>query len=792
MQKNNFNKGWDFSLGNLSAETREWEKVDLPHDYSIGQSPNPNSLSGRVGGFFPCGLGNYMKSFNVPFEWTGKKIFIEFEGIYMNAEVSLNGNILGRHLYGYTGFYFDMTKYVIFGGQNELKVVVENSTIPNSRWYSGSGIYRNVWIYTADELHIKNWGVNVTTNNISRDKADIEIATEIEGYCTSKDILIKSSISDAKGKVVAVSEIKADNILILTDIILPTPLLWDIDNPYLYTLLTEIINDGVVTDAHTTNFGVRSISVDSRNGFQLNGRTVKMKGGCVHHDNGILGAASYYRSEERKVELLKASGYNAIRCAHNPPSPSFLDACDRLGMLVIVEAFDCWKQAKTQFDYHLWFADWWERDIDSMVLCGRIHPSVVIWSIGNEICEQLGGSDAYNTSKALSSRIRVLDATRPIMLAAAPIITDDLTILANPSPYDDWRRLDCIFEPLDIAGYNYSFTRYEADHKLFPERVIVGAESVPKHSYENWSLVEKLPYVIGDFVWTAIDYLGEAGIGQVYYREERTDIKEKHEDFPWIKAYCGDIDTCGFKRSQSYYRDILWGVSDIPHIAVRMPVAEHLKTEITTFWGWNDNVSSWNFKGFEGKSLLVDVYSCGENVELFLNDKSLGKRSLYRDDNLKEENGGFDDPSIQMKRYAAIFEVPYEAGELKAVADNGKMFIIKTTGAPYEIKLTADRRCIGSDSDLSYVTVEIVDKEGNSVADSFNNVSFNISGNGVLLAVGNSNPKSTQINTGRQYDAYRGRLMAVIKSIGAGSIILKANADQLLGAEIMITAEDPL
>ena len=777
MQKMNFNKGWDFSLGKLPWQTGEWKRVDLPHDFSIEQSMDPDSLTRRDGGYYPCGLGWYIKHFDVPSEWIGKRLYIEFEGVYMNAEVSLNGNIIGRHPYGYTSFCFDTTRYIKFGEQNELKVIVDNSTIPNSRWYSGSGIYRNVWLYVADELHIKNWGVYVTTDNISRDKADLKAVVEIEGYDTCKNIRIKNTINDVVGKVVAVDETKAGGASVETSIVLPAPQLWDIDHPYLYTLVTEVISDGKVIDTQSTVFGVRSISVDSKNGFRLNGRTIKMKGGCVHHDNGILGSAAYPRSEERKVELLKASGFNAIRCAHNPPSPCFLDACDRLGMLVIDEAFDCWKQGKTQFDYHLWFDDWWERDIDSMVIRDRNHPSVVIWSIGNEIYEQSGSSDAYSTSRALSSRIRSLDTTRPITLAACP------------STDEGWRGIDGTFAPLDIAGYNYSFGRYEADHELFPDRVIAGTETVPKHTYENWSLVEKLPYVIGDFVWTSLDYLGEAGIGRAYYCEERPDIQQHLYDYPWSKAYCGDIDVCGFKRPQSYYRDIVWGVSDMPYIAVRKPVADNMETEVLTYWGWNDNIASWNFNGYEGKNLLVDVYAPGERVELLLNGKSMGIKPLYRDDSQKDVYSVGEAPSIKMKRYAAVFEVPYEAGELKAVADNGKIFTLKTSGVSSAIRLTPDRSRIGSDSDLSYITVDIIDKDGNTITDSFTNVNFNISGNGVILAVGNSDPRSTQKHTGNEYMAYHGKLMVVIKSTGAGSIILKANADQLTGAEITITAE---
>ena len=774
MEKINFNKAWDFLL---SGQKGKWRKVDLPHDYSIEQDMDPNTPLRQHGGYYPCGLGHYVKRFDVPAEWKGKKLFVEFEGVYMNAEVMLNGNMLGRHPYGYTGFCFDMTKYIKYDGTNELKVTVDNSTIPNSRWYSGSGIYRNVWLYTGESPYIKHWGVYVTTEQISEDSAKIKAVIDIEGYDSSKNVQIKNIVCDVDGKEIAADITAADGLSTAINIILYSPKLWDIDSPYLYTLKTEIISENKITDTQTTVFGVRTISVDSKDGFRLNGKTIKMKGGCVHHDNGIVGAASYARAEERKVELLKASGFNAIRCAHNPPSPVFLDACDRLGMLVIDEAFDCWKISKTQYDYHVWFEDWWERDIDSMVKSARNHPSVVIWSTGNEIVEQSGGSDAYGTSKALAERIRALDTMRPVALAVCPAWNDA-----------DWRGLDGSFAPVDIAGYNYSFERYESDHVLFPDRVMAGTETSPKHAYENWSLVEKLPYVIGDFVWTSMDYLGEAAIGRSFYKgeNEEQDYWNTLTAYPWNAANCGDIDICGFKRPQSYYRDIVWGVSDKPYISVRKPNADSAKkTEHTSYWGWHDNISSWNFQ--EGTTLTVDVYAPGESVELFLNGKSLGKKPLYKDESIQTDyRVAVFSPAVPLIRYAAVYEVPYEAGELKAVADNGQSFILKTAGTPCKSKLTPDRSRIGSDGDLSYVTVEIVDADGLTVTDCFADVNFNISGNGTLLAVSNNDPKAAQNRTGNHYKAHYGKLMAVVKSISAGNIILRANADQIDGGEVRI------
>ena len=777
MEKLNFNKAWDFLL---SGKTNEWRKVDLPHDYSIEQDMDPNSLVKQHGGHYPGGVGYYVKRFDVLSEWKDKKLFIEFEGVYMNAEVTLNGNMLGRQPYGYTSFCYDMSKYIKYNDTNELKVEVDNSTLPNSRWYSGSGIYRNVWLYVANDIYIDVNGVYAQTVEVTEKEATISVSADIK-YPQDEDtnkIYLKNVITDlSDNSKVSSEQHNLDTISVNNYIKIKNPKLWDIDSPNLYKVKTYVYKDDKLIDTAETIFGIRTISVDSKEGFKLNGRTIKMKGGCVHHDNGIIGAASYARSEERKVELLKASGFNAIRCAHNPPSPVFLEACDRLGMLVIDEAFDCWKIGKTQHDYHVWFENWWERDIDVLIKRDRNHPSVVIWSIGNEICEQCGGSDVYTTSKTLADRIRALDNTRPITLGAYPTTVEK-----------DWRGLDGSFAPLDIAGYNYSFDRYESDHALLPDRVIAGTETSPKHAYENWSLVEKLPYVIGDFVWTSMDYLGEAAIGRSLYKSESDPIDyAKINAYPWNAANCGDIDICGFKRPQSYYRDIVWGVSDKPYIAGRKPNADNTKIEYSTYWGWNDNIASWNFK--EGLTLTVDVYAPGESVELFLNGKSLGKKPLYKDKSTETDyRVGSISPAVQLIRYAAVYEVPYEAGELKAVADNGQSFILKTSGTPCKIRLTPDRKIIKSDSDLSYVTVEIIDADGLTVTDCFSYVNFNIYGNGKLLAVSNNDPKATQNRTGNCYKAYHGKLMAVVKSNGAGNIILRANADQIDGDEAIIEA----
>lgn len=760
MQRQKFNHGWLFGFGRAALDAREFKSVTIPHDFSVSQPIEIGCPTRRDGGYFPGGHGIYIKKFEVCVNDLENDFFIEFEGVYMNAEVWLNGNLLGRHPYGYTSFYYKLNDY-LHAGNNELKVTVDNTSLPNSRWYSGSGIYRPVWLYVADKTHLAVWGISVEADVCGC----VTVTADVEGDIS--DIELKHTISDACGTEVASSFEALTDKKQAASLKIPSPQLWDVDIPYLYTIKTEVLRGGVIIDTKDTVFGIRSVDVDAVNGLRINGKPVKMKGGCVHHDNGIIGSASFIRSEERKVELLKASGYNAVRCAHNPPSPSFLEACDRLGMYVIDEAFDAWRQPKMPYDYHLCFEEWWERDIASMVLRDRCHPSVIIWSIGNEVSEQYGTSGCYETAKRLSSYIRSIDSTRPITQAINGV----------------GRNTDKTFESLDIAGYNYDFHKYEEDHTLFPGRVMMGTETVPKLAYENWSKVEALPYVVGDFVWTSMDYLGEAGIGRTYYAEEY-EINNRLYDFPWNRAHCGDIDVCGFKRPQSYYRDFVWGVSDTPYIAVRRPVNDDkLKTECTTFWGWNDNLSSWDFAGYEGKTLLVDIYSAGESVKLYLNGRLIGEKPLYNnDDRAVYFNHG---ATRVMPRFAALFEVPYEPGELAAVADNGSIYTVKTSGKPVMLRLTPDRGVIGDDNDLCYITVEVVDEDGNLCCAAADRINFTID-NGGLLALGTSNPKDIEPFTGNIHSVYDGRLMAVVRSDGRGDIALRAMADNLIPVGIII------
>jgi beta-galactosidase len=779
-RENLFDSGWRFHLGgaqgaeNPSFDDSKWRKIDLPHDWSIEDLPGTNSpfsinaISQVSGGFTTGGTGWYRKTFTIADNLKGKRFRILFEGVYMNAEVWINGRQPGNHPYGYSSFWFDITDNLKFEGENVLCIKVKNEG-ENSRWYSGSGIYRHVWLQVVSPVHIETWGTYITTPQLSDAEALVNIKTTIVNESKEpREITLVTKILDKLSQEVSQAKVTVKieagkNIVRDQEIGLKNPILWSVDSPQLYTSVTEIYENEALTDKSVTKFGIRSVSVDAVNGFRLNGKALKLKGGCVHHDNGPLGSRAYDRAEERRVELLKASGFNAIRCSHNPPSPAFLDACDRLGMLVIDEAFDMWNEQKNPYDYHLYFDKWWKKDVENMVVRDRNHPSVIMWSIGNEIPGRQR-PDVVKTAKTLGDFIRDMDPARPITSAVNDLRPDK-------DPY---------FATLDVAGYNYASggdhnqeSLYAQDHKRIPERIMAGTESYPLEAFGSWMDVVDNPFVIGDFVWTALDYIGEASIGWRGYWQ-------KQDFFPWNLAYCGDIDICGWKRPQSYYRDALWKANQLSVWVTPLQPSFELNPERQPWskWHWLDAVDDWNWKGNEGKIMEVNVYSSCEQVELFLNGRSLGKK-----------------PTNRITKYIAVWQVPYQFGNLKAVGYNGKKHVnvseLKTTGDPAQIKLTADRSKIKADGqDLSYVTVELTDANGirNPKAESL--ITFSIDGPGTIAAVGNANPVSIESCQLPQRKAWHGRCLVILKSDSkAGKITLKASATGLNPASIEIDSK---
>jgi beta-galactosidase len=792
-----FDAGWEYTEGGtffglLLAPT---QPVTLPHDASIGKPRRPDYPSGAGGAYAWNGVVTYRKRFHAPTEWQGQRVQLEFEGVMMHAEVSLNGHLLALHPYGYTSFVVDLTPHLQEGADNELTVVANNSAQPNSRWYTGTGIYRHVWLRTGGALHMPPWGIFVTTPEVDPAVSTVAIATEIVNTTgASSAAIVRSVITDADGTVVARGEIAVAteaNTTVTARQRLPVrdARLWSVGTPELYTLSSELLVDGAVMDRATTPFGIRSIAVDPINGFRLNGVAMKLKGGNIHHDHGILGAASHDRAEERKVELLKSAGFNAVRCAHNPPAPALLDACDRLGMLVIDESFDMWRLGKTTNDYHLHFEQWWQRDTEAMVKRDRNHPAVIMWSIGNEIVECAGSSDGAIWSRRQAELVRSLDPTRPVtqgmrilfeevfaQMAQSGGSFDDFFNAPVPDPATEaWgTRTEAFVAPLDVVGYNYLPHRYEYDRERFPERVICGTETFPHRAFAFWEATTRCPNVIGDFVWTALDYLGESGIAQVAIDVPLTSFQAP---YPYHLANCGDFDICGFKRPQSVFRDILWGVRTAPAIAVLDP--RHFgKTMRFSPWGWEPVIESWTFPGSEGTTTLVDVYSADDEVELLLNGTVVGRK-----------------PAGAAQQNKASFEVAYAPGTLEAVAHTGGQETGRTTlttaDAPVALRLTPDRAMIGAAvGDLSYVTVEVVDAQGAVVRHATHQVTLEVTGAGELIAIGTPDPRSEERYVGAQRAAYEGRLMAVVRSTGqAGAIQLQASAEGLAPGEIQLAAQ---
>jgi beta-galactosidase len=777
-----FDADWLFKIdSSINAEgvnfnDATWRKLDLPHDWSIEDLPNQSdsvvgpfttrSIGKTATGYTVGGIGWYRKHFTLN-NVTNKKVTIYFDGVYMNSDVWINGIHLGNHPYGYTPFYYDLTPYLKQNGENVLAVRVRNEG-KNSRWYSGSGIYRHVWLIITNPVHVEQWGVYVTTPNVFKESATVNIHTSIihDGPNT-QPLKLSTKIFDSKNNVVATTGSnfpisQSQKSKINQTITVANPHLWSPESPYLYHAVTDILQDEKIIDHVVTNFGIRSINITAEKGFLLNGKPIELRGGCVHHDNGPLGSATIDRAEERKVQLLKQFGYNAVRTSHNPPSQQFLDACDRLGIIVIDEAFDCWERNKNPQDYSLYFDTCWQRDIDAMVLRDRNHPSVIFWSIGNEINER-ADAPGLVIEKKLRDEVKSLDSSRPV--------TEAICFFWDHPDYR-WDTTATAYALLDVGGYNYQWNEYEKDHAKYPQRIIMGTESFPVEAFENWQQVEQHPYVVGDFVWTAMDYFGETGIGH----SEPDSLTKFSMTFPWFNAWCGDIDLIGGKKPQSYYRDVVWNRSKL-EMLVHSPIPEGHK-EAVSYWGWQNEFPSYTFPGAEGKSLQVHVYTRYDAVRLVLNGKIIGEQNA----------------SAQTK-LTATFNINYEPGELKAIGlKNDKAVdsvILKTAGKPVGIRLVADRKNIHADrNDLAYVTAEVTDINGQVVPNAELLLHFSISGNGEIIATGNANPSGVASMQQPQHKTFEGKCLTIVQPTNkSGVITLKASAQGLSSAQIIITAK---
>jgi beta-galactosidase len=745
-----FNQGDEASAKSIDFNDSGWRSLDLPYDWSIEGKINPKNPTGGAGGYFPAGIGWYRKTFIAPSEWKGKKVAVYFEGVYMNSEVFINGKSLGVRPYGYSSFSYNLSPFLDFNKQNVMAVRVDNSQQMNSRWYTGSGIYRHVWMMVSNPVHTADWGIAITTPNVAAKEASVQIKTLIKNETAFlQRIVLSTRLYAVNSKNAGNNSIKVELLphheeQITQTIKVSNPLLWSLETPNLYQAQIQVLKGNNIIDQTKTGFGIRSLNFSAEKGFQLNGKTVKISGGCIHHDNGCLGAAAFDRAEERKVEQLKAAGFNAVRTSHNPPSEAFLNACDRLGLLVIDEAFDCWRGGKNKYDYSVYFDQWWKRDLETMVLRDRNHPSIFMWSIGNEVSERKT-PEAVKTAIMLAGAVKNIDTTRPV--------TSAIVTWGN-----EWESFDPLMAAHDVAGYNYQLNSAPADHKRVPSRIIVQTESYPRDAFANWKLVQNNSYVIGDFVWSAIDYLGESGIGRSYYSGEVPGENWENDFFPWHGAYCGDIDLMGWRKPISHYRSLLYNNKEKLYMAVREPNPEPLEIKETRWSVW-PTWESWTWPGYEGKNIEVEVYSKYSKVRLYLNNKLIGEK-----------------PTTEEQEYKATFSVPYMPGLLKAVGvENDKeteSSVLQTSGNAAKIKLTADRKeILANGQDLSYITIEITDNDGTIQPNAANRLHFKIDGPGIIAGIDNADINDYDQYVGNSRKAWHGRAMVVIRSThSAGDI----------------------
>ena len=713
-----FDNGWQF--------TREGKtiSIDLPHDWDIFEGPNSGKgATGTGGGWFEAGKGEYRKTFKTP---KGELVKLHFEGVYQKAEVFINGQKAGQHHYGYTPFTVDVTPYLHKDKKqdNEVVVKVDNSEQPNCRWYSGSGIYRHVWLETMPTLHIAENGVFVTTPEVSANKATVkvEVTVQNEGNTTQQGAI------EVEGKRHEVSLKAGESTSVCFTYTIDNPKLWSPESPYLYEASVQLCGK-----KHSTKYGIRSFSFDAENGFVLNGKKVLISGACVHHDDGVLGAMAFDAAEIRKVKQMKEAGFNLIRTSHNPTTRAFLDACDSIGMLVIDEAFDGWRTQKNPFDYSTVIDSCFRQDIHAMVLRDRNHPSVISWSIGNEVIERKDIRVVY-TAKMLKQAILQYDATRPVTEA----------LCAWDS---DWEIFDPHFDVLDIGGYNYMIFKHASDHQRNPKRVMWQTESYPRDAFRNWKLVRDYPYIIGDIVWTGLDYLGESGIGRNYYDDETPGEHWRDGGVPeWHGAYCGDVDITGWRKPISHYREMLWKDSKDLYMAVKEPDGYRGKINMTAWSVW-PTWESWTWQGWEGKPIEVEVYTKAPEVTLYLNGKQIGKKNV--------------DLSTEFK---AVFSVPYEAGTLRAEA-GGKSVTLSTAGEPAQLRLSADKPAFKADSqDLVYITVEVVDAQGCICPDAAIPCEAIVQGQGRLMAFATANLQDREPKTSPRVTTWKGRALLVVRS----------------------------
>jgi len=694
------------------------------------------------------------------------------------------------HPYGYTPFLVDFTDKMMKNRINRISIHTLNLQ-PSTRWYSGAGVYRDVFLWTGGKVRIEPRDIFITTKSADEKSATVSVAitvtsdedarVSLAGGVTAPDgtkvCEDAQSLSVKKGKTQTEMVFEVEN-----------PALWDADHPHLYTFEATITCDGVCTDTAEVTFGIRTMSVSAEHGLLVNGKQVKLRGGCIHHDHAALGAMALPAAEERKLTLLKAAGFNAVRTAHYPPSLALLEICDRLGLYVMDEAFDMWNVPKNRMDYSLWFKDWWDRDIRDMVLRDRNHPCVISYSVGNEIAERDGKSDGVYWMQTLVDEVKKYDSTRPVTVGICQIwdapdadapdcykedYMDGFPNLGDGTIESCWdKRTEQYIAPLDMVGYNYLYERYEYDHEHYPDRIMWGSETHALNIYHSWASVMRNNYVIGDFTWTAYDNLGEAGTGRALWARDGRIDGISLADYPWRACYQGDFDLCGYRRPQSYFREMVWRGDTEPRIFTTHP--EHYGEEFTgTGWHWYDVHESWTFEDqYLGKPVRAEVYTDADEIRFLLNGKEVGVASP--------------------KDGIAALDIPYEKGELTAVSYYGgvehKRSTLRTVGAPAGIIAVAEKNEFSADNrDLCYVQITVLDADGNHVTHAQNELSCVVEG-GELLSLYCANPANEDDYKNGKCHAFEGRALAVVRACKAGDVTLTLTGEGLSGTSLTVKA----
>ena len=835
MRSIDINRGWTFGLGQLDMITRLRGKegdtvVDLPHDYMISSDVCADAPSGASSGYYNAGVAHYVRELDIPAEWAGERIALRLDGAMMNATIEINGAKAALHHYGYTPFEADITQLVYPGGKNRAVITVNPSMQPNSRWYSGAGLFRGVALIHTPKLHIAFGGLSGHTDKIeyaadgSAETAFLRVSAEIEnGHAENRLAEVSFDlIRDDTGEVAlsrkTVTQIQplstATAYMTLT---VDAPRLWSAETPNLYRLRATVKAVGTykthlipieqpTADAESVLFGIRTVEADVKHGLRINGKPVKLRGGCLHHDNGVIGAVSLYDAEARKLKKLKEVGFNAIRTTHNPPSSALIEACDRLGVYVFDEAFDAWGMGKQPGDYNQFFETDWEKDLAAFVRRDRCHPSVIIWSTGNEITERGGLGDGYVWATCLAEAVRRLDPSRPISNAICSFF-NGLDDAIQEDQMRKWKasmtgglqnadlggKRDLLWEEytepfangLDIVGYNYLETKYPQDHELFPERVILGSENYPKEIGIHWPMIETTPWVIGDFTWTAWDYIGEAGIGKATFYEPGDPMANVPwgvpSTFPWRTANDADFDVTGAIRPQGVYRRLVWG-SDETALFSYDP-ANFGKVETLSNWGFPCVWKRWNWAGQEGRDVDIAVFSRAEAVELFINGESAGR--VHAGEAL-----------VHDMPLTFLFHAKYQPGTIEAVSYVGGKAVsrdaIQTTGAPKAIRLTCETDALRANgASLAYVRAELVDEAGNVVTDADSLLTAKVEGAATLLGFGSGNPITDENYSAGRFTSWQGTALAVLRAgYEAGEVRLTVSAEGLDSASITLPVQE--